>query len=232
MKAIRYLFMLAGAGAVALAVLGVMTWLHLTAPRLADLPPLRNGDVLFQSARSDQAVAIFLATRSLYTHVGIVELAPDGQVYVIQAAETVVKTPLAEWIEQSYGERLSIMRFTGLDTDQAARVVQAAENYEGRPYDFFFRMDPDEIYCSELIWHAFMDGAGISLGQLQPIGTLGIDNFAVKKIIESRWQMDPGCKADKAQDFKACYSIIRAREIITPVSLSRDTRLQTLYDNY
>lgn len=206
-------------------------WVRLTEPRLVALPPLRNGDVLFQSARSDQALAIFLATRSLYTHVGIVEKDPDGRIYVIQAANVVVKTPLAEWIRQSYGGRLTIMRFRGLDDAAAARIVQAAETFEGRPYDLFFRLAPDQIYCSELIYHAFQDGAGISLGTLQPIGSLGIDNFAVKKIIKARWRLDPDCQK-KAADFQACYTIIQHRMIITPVSLSRDARLRTLYDNY
>lgn len=216
------LLVAAGAGA---------AWVKLTEPRLADLPPLHNGDVLFQSARSDQALAIFLATRSLYTHVGIVEKDPDGKIYVIQAANVVVKTPLAAWIKQSYGERLTITRFRGLNADNAARIVHAAEKFEGTPYDFFFRMAPDQIYCSELIYHAFQNGAGISLGKLQPIGSLGIDNFAVRRIIKSRWRLDPDCQA-KAMDFNACYAIIKRRLIITPVSLSRDAKLQTLYNNY
>ncbi len=207
-------------------------WLKLTAPRLADLPPLQNGDVLFQSARSDQALAILLATRSLYTHAGIVEKDPDGQIYVVQASDVVVRTPLADWIRQSYGERLTIMRFPGLDSATAARIAQAAEHYEGRPYDLFFRLAPDQIYCSELIYHAFQDGAGISLGTLQPIGSLGIDNFAVRKIIKARWRLDPDCQAAGVKSFAACYAIVQRRLIITPVSLSQDARLRTLYDNY
>ncbi|HTQ70702.1 MAG TPA: YiiX/YebB-like N1pC/P60 family cysteine hydrolase [Acidocella sp.] len=223
---------LALCGALGLAVGAGAAWLKLTEPRLDALPPLRNGDVLFQSARSDQALAILLATRSLYTHVGLVEVDPDGKIYVIQASDVVERTPLADWIRQSYGERLTITRFPGLDGATAARIAQAAEHYEGRPYDLFFRLAPDRIYCSELIYHAFQDGAGISLGRLQPIGALGIDNFAVRKIIKARWRLDPDCQAASVTSFAACYAIIQRRLIITPVSLARDARLQTLYDNY
>jgi hypothetical protein len=213
------------------AGLGVV-WVKLTEPDLAALPALRNGDIVFQSARSDQALAIFLATRSLYTHTGIVEVAPDGAVYVIQAAQVVMKTPLDEWIRQSYGQRLTIMRFPGLTPAAASQVVAAAEALEGRPYDYFFRLQPDEIYCSELVYDAFLNGPHIQLGHLQPTGSLGLDNFAVRKIIRARWQYDPDCRAEGAKDFAACYAIILRRPIITPVSLARDARLVTLYNNY
>jgi hypothetical protein len=216
---------------VALAGLGA-GWVRLTQPDLAALPPLRNGDIVFQSARSDQALAILLATRSLYTHAGIVAVAPDGAVSVIQAGQVVVKTPLADWIRQSYGERLTIMRFPGLSPAAGAQVVAAAEALEGRPYDYFFRLSQDEIYCSSLVYDAFLNGPHIQLGHLQPIGSLGLDNFAVRKIIRARWQFDPDCRAQGAKDFAACYAIIQRRLIITPVSLARDARLVTLYNNY
>jgi hypothetical protein len=215
-------------GAVMLAVL----WIMLTVPKLASLPALQNGDIIFESARSDQALAIFFATRSLYTHAGIVEREADGSIYVIQAAQVVMKTPLAVFIRQSYGERITIMRLPGLSPAQAAQVVAAAAALRGRPYDFFFRLAPDSIYCSELVYDAFLNGAHISLGKLQPIGALGIDNFAVRKIIATRWQWDPDCRSEGAKDFAACFAILKARPIITPVSLARDSRLVTLYGNY
>lgn len=218
--------------ALILSVWGFAFWLQKTIPNPATLPPLQNGDIVFQSARSDQSLAILLATHSLYMHTGIVERDPDGKLYVIQAAQTVVETPLPDYIWQSYGARLTIMRFAGITPAQAAAVVAAARKLLGRPYDFFFRLDPSQIYCSELVYDAFLDGAGIALGHLQPIGTLSINNFAVRKIIATRWQMDPGCQARHAPNFAACYAIILHRQIITPVSLSRDPRLQTLYDNY
>lgn len=211
-------------------VLLLAAWLKLTAPQA--LPALQNGDIIFESARSDQALAIMFATRSLYTHAGVVEREADGSVYVIQAAQVVMKTPLADFIRQSYGERITIMRFPGLSPGMAAQVAAAAVALEGRPYDFFFRLTPDEIYCSELVYDAFLNGAHITLGHLQPIGALGIDNFAVKKIIAARWQWDPDCRTQGAKDFAACFAIIKARPIITPVSLAQDVRLETLYSNY
>jgi hypothetical protein len=212
------------------SVLLLALWAGLTEPHA--LPVLRNGDIVFESAQSDQALAIMFATHSLYTHAGIVEKDADGSLYVIQAAQVVMKTPLKDFIHQSYGERITIMRFSGLSPIVAAQVVAAAAALEGRPYDFFFRLVPDSIYCSELVYDAFLNGAHIPLGHLQPIGSLGIDNFAVKKIIQARWQQDPDCRALGAKDFAACFAIIKARPIITPVSLARDARLEMLYSNY
>ena len=207
-------------------------WVKLSEPGLATLPPLQNGDIVFESARSDQALAILLATRSLYTHTGIVEKDADGSLYVIQAAQVVMKTPLAAWIRQSYGERITIMRLPGLSASAGAQVVATAAKLEGRPYDYFFRLAPDQIYCSELVYDAYLFGAHIQLGRLQPIGSLGIDNFAVQKIISMRWRLDPDCQAQGARDFAACFAIIKRRPIITPVSLARDGRLEIIYSNY
>ncbi len=214
------------------AVLLLALWARLTEPRLAALPALQNGDVIFESARSDQALAILFATRSLYTHAGIIEKDADGSLYVIQAAQVVMKTPLAAFIRQSYGERITVMRLPGLTPAVAAQVVAAAAALEGRPYDFFFRLAPDQIYCSELVYDAFLNGAHIGLGRLLPIGALGIDNFAVRKIIKARWQYDPDCQSEGAKDFSACFAILQRRQIITPVSLARDDRLTEVYGNY
>lgn len=225
MRFIGLVLVVLGGGVLLLAL-----WARLTEPRA--LPPLRNGDIVFESAQSDQALAIFFATRSLYSHVGVVQLGPDGKVYVIQAAQVVMRVPLKDFINQSYGERITIMRFPGLSPAVGYQVAAAAAALEGRAYDYFFRLSPDEIYCSELVYDAFLNGAHITLGHLQPIGSLGIDNFAVRKIIQARWQWDPDCRAQGAKDFAACFAIIKARPIITPVSLARDGRLETLYSNY
>lgn len=49
------------------------------------LPPLQNGDLVFQTQRSSQDVAIMYATGSLYSHMGIVKIPPDGEPHVIEA---------------------------------------------------------------------------------------------------------------------------------------------------
>jgi hypothetical protein len=50
---------------------------------------LRDGDIIFQTSRSEQSIAIQKATRSPYSHMGIVFL-KNGSPYVYEAINTVV----------------------------------------------------------------------------------------------------------------------------------------------
>jgi hypothetical protein len=197
-------------------------WFTLTVPDLATLPPLKNGDLVFQTDRSTQMLAIFLATGSLYTHVGIIEIDPSGEPYVIEAAEKVRRIPLRDWIRRGYGERMLIERFRGLSPEVGAAIVRAASVYYGRPYDIFFNFGKDRIYCSELVFYAYQEGAQISLGHLQTMSQLNLKNFAARKIIQARWQRDPACQPPSVTSFDSCFTKIQQQPIITPASLKKD----------
>ena len=54
---------------------------------------LRDGDILFQTSRSEQSTAIQKATHSPYSHMGIVFFR-NGSPHVYEAIKTVQYTPL------------------------------------------------------------------------------------------------------------------------------------------
>jgi hypothetical protein len=59
------------------------------------LPPLQDGDLIFQTSMSNQSSAILIATADPYSHMGIVK--NDGKtIKVIEAAGTVKETALQE----------------------------------------------------------------------------------------------------------------------------------------
>src|SRR5262249_21128739 len=60
-------------------------------------PDVRPGDIVFQTSKSNQSRAIQLATRSPYSHMGLI-LLRDGKPFVLEAIATVRFTPLGEWI--------------------------------------------------------------------------------------------------------------------------------------
>jgi uncharacterized protein YcfL len=59
--------------------------------------PLRDGDIIFQTSRSEQSIAIQKATHSQYSHMGIVFLR-NGSPHVYEAIKTVQYTPLRKWV--------------------------------------------------------------------------------------------------------------------------------------
>ncbi len=216
----------------ALAGAGLAVWLPYTKPAARSLPPLQDGDLVFQTIKSHQTTAIMLASHSWFTHVGIIKLRPDKSPLVVEAVGPVRETTLSKWIKQGIGERLEIMRLPDLTPEQAAGALAAAAKDAGKEYDFHFTLDGDKIYCSELAYRAFKDGAGLTLGQLQKTGALDLDNFAVQKLLRERWPDHPLCQTPETNSFEGCVAVIKQQDIITPESVARDPRLQVIYSNY
>lgn len=214
------------------AGLGLWGWVEATRPDLDKLPKLQDGDLVFQTIRSHQTTAIMLASHTWLSHVGIVRLALDGAPHVVEAVGPVREIPLERWIKQGIGARLLIKRLPGLTHEQARAVLAAAEGFYGKPYDFFFLPDDDRIYCSELAYKAFQQGAGLTVGQMQKVATLDLENFAVKQLLQERWADDPLCQSPETSSYEKCLPIIKQQDIITPDAVARDPRLLTLYSNY
>lgn len=193
-----------------------------------NLPPLRDGDIVFQTINTSQTLAILFATHSIYSHVGIVHM-DGGTPMVIEAVGPVREISLDAWVRQGIGERITIGRVDGLTPVQAQAVIAQAKRYLGRPYDFFFLPGEDAIYCSELVHKAFAGGAAIEVGKEEKVGELYVDNAAVRRIIHERWQRYPLCNG--VTDFTRCYDTIMAQTLVSPASQRRDPGLRIIYSN-
>lgn len=66
------------------------------------VPALQDGDIVFQCTDGPQCEAIAQATRSPYTHCGIVFL-QDGAPFVWEAVGPVRKLPYADWVRHGLG---------------------------------------------------------------------------------------------------------------------------------
>ena len=206
----------------------IAVWFYATS-HIPALPPLKDGDLVFQTTVTPQSGAIIAATSSLYTHVGMITI-ENGRTLVIEAADVVGKRELNSWLDSGLLNRVAVYRDPELTQQQAQRVIAAAEKLLGRPYDIFFSFNNEEMYCSEVPYLAFQE-AGVPLGQVQKLSELNVDNSQVKELIRQRWQMQPECKA-RQYDFDQCYQYIMGQELITPVVMSDDPKLQMIYSNY
>ncbi|MCL4065843.1 hypothetical protein M3484_04600 [Pseudomonas sp. GX19020] len=189
----------------------------------------RNGDLIFHDSNSSQSAAIRLATGSPYTHMGIVRVS-TGEITVIEAGRTVTETPLAAFIARGTGEDYAVYRLRDLSKSDAGRALEAAMAFAGRPYDIFFRLDPDALYCSELPFHAF-GNVGISLGQVQQFGELSINTPEGRALFLDRWQEHPDCRA-QGVNREGCWNLLRGQEVVTPVSIARDPLVEQIYSGF
>ena len=194
-----------------------------------DFPPLQDGDLVFQTSTSSQSSAILIATADPYSHMGIVK--NDGKaIKVVEAAGTVKETALQEWINRGLLKRVAVYRDPDLTQEQAKRILAAARELYGKPYDIFFSFNNDAIYCSELPYLAYR-AAGLSVGKIQKVSSLHFDNFFVRKLIQQRWQHDSECTS-RQFDFEQCYKYILDQDLITPASIANDGKFKKIYSNY
>jgi hypothetical protein len=220
--------------AIFVLVFGVVIfgWLNATKVTAQDLPPLKAGDIVFQTSKSSQSAAIFMASSSAYTHVGIIELNAENQPMVVEAVGPVLSTPLDQWIQFGLGGRIAVMRMDALDATVAQKILAAAHVYDGKPYDIYFMSSTDEIYCSELVHLAFAQGANIKIGKMQKVKDLNIENVLAQNLIKERWRSYPLCRDNANETFESCKAKIMEQELVTPVSIANDTRFKTIYSNY
>ncbi len=207
-------------------------WLRFTALKPGELAEFQDGDLVFQTRNSSQALPIIIATQSLYTHVGIVKQVAKFGPLIVEATNPVRETPMDEWLRQGIGSRVTVKRMRGMIPATATRILEAARPYYGKPDDSLFRFDNENIYGSELVFAAYQAGARVNLGRVQRVMELNLDNFVVRKLFELRWQNHPLCQAPPTDNYTVCADLLLRQEVMTPASIATDPKLETSYDNY
>jgi uncharacterized protein YycO len=192
-------------------------------------PPLKDGDLIFQTSTSNQSGAIIFATGSAFSHMGIIKN-EHGVITVIEASAKVRETPLRAWVNRGLLKRVAIYRDQRLTPEMARQLLSYSRALYGRPYDLFFSFNNDAIYCSELPYLAYK-AVDMEIGKVQKISELNIDNMLVRKLVRSRWQRNSEC-TERGYDFEQCYRYILNQNLVTPVSIANDPNLKMIYSNY
>jgi hypothetical protein len=148
---------------------------------------LHDGDIIFHHSRSAQSRAIQLATNSPYSHMGML-YRRRGRWFVFEAVGPVKFTPLDEWSRRGEGGHFVVKRLRSpLSTTTLDRLKAAREKYRGKPYDFNFGWSNEQIYCSELVWKIYKEGAGVEIGRLQRLRDFDLSSEAVRQKLKERY---------------------------------------------
>jgi hypothetical protein len=124
-------------------------------------PALQPGDVVFQASRSvERCGAVDGAEPFAWNHAGVVEVGSDGT-WVIEAGETVRRTPWRSWRRHGAEGRALVLRAAGLDAAARERVAAAAHAEVGSRRDA--RTEGGGCPSSGLVVAAFERGAGLTL---------------------------------------------------------------------
>jgi len=151
---------------------------------------LMDGDILFQISTSGQGKAIQLATKSPYSHCGIL-FKENNQWMVYEGVQPVKKTLLSEWINRGEGHHFVSKRHklasSLLTSDVKQKMKEEAKKLLGKNYDLTFEWNDDRIYCSELVYKIYQRGAGISVGTLQKLQDFNLNSPIVRAKLNERY---------------------------------------------
>lgn len=150
----------------------------------------KDGDIIFQTSNSGQSKAIQLATKSGYSHCGIIYF-DKGVPMVFEAIEPVTVTPLSDWIARGKDRHYVVKRLKEsqkiLTPSVLTEMKKQASKQLGKRYDKTFEWSDDRMYCSELVWKTYHEATGLELGRLQQLKELDLTSPEVKKIMKSRY---------------------------------------------
>ncbi|MEW5846384.1 MAG: YiiX family permuted papain-like enzyme [Bacteroidota bacterium] len=158
--------------------------------KLVDSDELKNGDLIFQTSLSRQSKAIQLATKSIYSHCGLIY--KNGKdFYVFEAVQPVKLTPLDKWIARGKDGKFVIKRLKNADKvltpSTIEKMKEVGDQFKGKSYDLTFEWSDDKIYCSELIWKIYQRATGLEIGKLQKLKDFDLSDKAVQAKMKERY---------------------------------------------
>jgi len=180
---------------------------------------LQAGDVLFQDLPGPLGEAIKLATGSKYSHCAIV-LKDENGLFVFEAVEPVRRVEIEDWIDQGINDHYVVRRLPKakevLSPEVIERMLSVSKEQLGKHYDGLFEWNDDRIYCSELVWMAYAEGAGIELCATRPLKEYDLSSPEVKAQIEMRY----GRSAPMDEPMVSPEDLLRS-ELLEPVTMHR-----------
>lgn len=150
----------------------------------------QTGDIIFHTSKSDQSKAIQLATKSKYSHCGLI-YKMDNKYFVYEAVGPVKLTPLENWIARGSDHKFVVKRLINsaqiLTPTTLKKLKQEGDRYNGKKYDTSFEWSDDKIYCSELVWKMYKKATGLEIGKTQKLNEFDLTSTIVKGIMKKRY---------------------------------------------
>lgn len=179
----------------------------------------QDGDIIFQSSNSKQCEAVKIATKSEFSHCGIVFI-ENGKTYVYEAVQPVKMTLLKDWISQGTDSKYVVQRLKNSDKILTKEILNKMKTYgksfKNKDYDLYFEWSDDKIYCSELVWKIYKNGANIELCPTKKLKDFNLNHPAVQQIMKERYGS------------KIPYN----EAVVAPSQLYESTLVQTIYNNF
>lgn len=150
----------------------------------------QEGDIIFQTSNSLQSKAIQLATKSKFSHVGII-MKYNGRLVVLEAVQPIKKTPIKTWISHGQNSAYSVKRLkkrnSVLTQSALTKMRKKGKSWLGKNYDIAFDWSDKKLYCSELVWKLYKEGCGLEVGKLKKLKDYDLSHPIVQEALKQRY---------------------------------------------
>lgn len=187
---------------------------------MVTLPPVMEGDLLFQIDTSEQCMAFGNATHSKYNNIGMIFIRPHDKMYmVLETKDSVHVMPLTEWVNRGQGQHVVLMRLKNSNmylTDKKTEVLKKGmKTFKGKLNDHYFRWTDDEIYCSEMVWKIYHYALKIDLSTPRKLSEFDLSGPLVKQEMKNKYGND----------------IPKNEQVVSPDDLMRSDKLEKIYEH-
>lgn len=183
------------------------------------LETTKDGDIIFQSSQSPQCEAIRIATNSKFSHCGIIYVI-NGKHYVYEAVQPVKLTPLKDWITGGEGQKYVVKRLKNASQVLTAATIKKMKAYgqqfNKKDYDLYFEWSDSKIYCSELVWKIYKNGANVELCTLAKLKSFNLKDKKVRAVLKERYG----------------NAIPLNEDVVAPSQIADSKLLETVIDTY
>ena len=129
-------------------------------------------------------------------------------------------TKFEDWITHGENNDYVVKRLKNASTILTTSTLQKMKNYgnkfDNKNYDLYFEWSDDKIYCSELIWKIYKNGAGIELCKLEKLKNFNLKNKTVETILKERYG----------------NNIPLEENVVAPSQIVESEKLETIIDTY
>ena len=179
----------------------------------------KDFDIIFHTSESNQSLAVQQATKSIYSHMGIIIFRKEKP-YVFEAVSPVKFTLLSDWKARGKKGKYVIKRLknhdTLLTTETRATVSEFIQDFENKPYDLTFEWSDERLYCSELVWKLYDRAFNIQLAPLARLEDFNLTSPPVKAKLKERYG----------------YNIPYKEKVISPQAIFDSTLLYTVESKF
>jgi hypothetical protein len=172
-----------------LKVIVTFLWVFISFP-VKSQESYQTGDIIFQSSEAVTNKAIELATHSKFSHVGVI-VEYQGNLQVLEAAQTVTMTPIDSFIKRGSGSQYEVMRLKEaeklLTLELKKELTHKGESWIGKKYDFVFSWSDEELYCSELVYKLYAEALHLNLTNPKPLKSFDLSHPLVKEQLKLKY---------------------------------------------